>query len=77
MADRDKEIWDVFGISQDTYKEIILEVEHAQVDYRLTGLDENGYIKKLFPNLSPEDQVKVLYFGRVQWWAGRNVSRDP
>jgi len=51
-----------------------LEVEHAQVDYRLTGLDENGFIKKLFPHLSPEDQVKVLYFGRVQFWAGHNVK---
>jgi hypothetical protein len=53
MADKEKDVWDVFGISQDTYKEIILEVEHAQVDYRLTGLDENWYIKKLFPNLCP------------------------
>ena len=74
MADKDRDVYDEFGISQETYKQIILEVEHAQVDYRLTGLDENGFIKKLFPHLSPEDQVKVLYFGRVQFWAGHNVK---
>jgi hypothetical protein len=77
MADKDKDILNEFGISEETYKKIVLEVEHGQVDYRLSDLTENGFIKKLFPKLSPEDQVKVLYFGRVQFWAGRSISRDP
>ena len=48
MADKDKDLLNEFGISEETYKKIVLEVEHAQVDYRLTGLDENGFIKGTF-----------------------------
>ncbi len=73
---KEKEFWQELGVSEEKYKEIILEVEHAHVDYRLTGLDEVAYAKKLFPKMSSEDMAKIIYFGRVQWWAGHNV-KDP
>ncbi len=73
---KDKELWEVLGISQERWKEITLEIEHLQVDYRLSGMDEVQYIKKLFPEMDAEDIAKVIYFGRVQFWAGHGV-RDP
>lgn len=78
MTNDMKEVWQIFGISHERYMAIAKEVEHLQVDYRLSDLTEAEYVKKLFPNLKGEDQVKALYYGRVQWHSGHNVGRtDP
>jgi hypothetical protein len=72
-----KEVWEHFGATSEQYMEMARQVEHLQVDYKLSNLSEVDYIKKLFPNLDPEDQLRILYYGRITWHSGYNLGKDP
>jgi len=71
-----QEPWQELGISPEKMLEIALMIEHLNVDFRLSAMNEIEYAKKLFPKMSPEDLVKVIYFGRIQYWAGRNFRNS-
>lgn len=70
----DKGIWIEFGVSEADWKKIVLEVEHENVNYKVTEISESEFIKKLFPELEPIDQLKILYLSRISWHAGRNYQ---
>jgi len=73
-----KDINEEFGTTNEEYTKMALEVEHLLVDYKITALSEADLIKKLLPDIEPRDQLKVLYFGRCQWWQGHDTAkRDP
>ncbi len=78
MAEKkDIPINEQFGVPKEEYDKITLEVEHSQVDYRLSAITEKDLILKLFPDVESETQLKILYWGRVQWHAGYNLGKDP
>lgn len=78
MTDKkDIPINEQFGVSKEEYDKITLEVEHSQVDYRLSAITERDLIQKLFPDVKPNTQLKILYWGRVQWHSGYNLGKDP